>query len=94
MNGTYREIEGRILTFRARTGGDYASVWISHERWSLLPEPFRVAAMGDCFHRRQTAAGSIAGVPVRLIDVLPPEIPAQEARERAWAERGHRAAPQ
>lgn len=72
MNGTFRELEQRILAFRARTGGDYSSVWISHERWQLLPEGFRLASIRSRLEKRSNSASVIAGVPVNIIQVLAP----------------------
>lgn len=86
MNGTYREIERRILAYRERTGRDYAKVWISQDRWMMLPQAFRDAVIGNAFHRRLDAAGAIDGVPIGVIAILEPEeaVTGHAARERAW----------
>lgn len=73
MNGTFREIQNRIRAFRARTGRDLSAVWISHERWQMLPEDFRISSIRGRLHREHTAAAVIDGVQIKILEVLPPE---------------------
>lgn len=77
MNGTYRELEARILAYRARTGADYDRVWISPERWRLLPDDFRGTYRADF-------VGTISGVPIGVMMILAPDDSAHERRQQAW----------
>lgn len=61
-NKTQRDLEARIRAFRARTGGDYASAWISPETFALLPEAFR---------QQPRARRTIDGVPLKILEVIP-----------------------
>lgn len=70
MNGTLRELEARVRAYRARTGRDLDALWISHERWQLLPEPFRLAAMRARFNKETSSAALIDGVPLYLIQLV------------------------
>lgn len=63
-NGTLREIAGRITEFRARTGRDLGAIWISQDRFALLPQELRERAPGGRF--------SLDNIPVRVIEVLSP----------------------
>ena len=68
INGTVRELAGRIAAFKARTGRDLAAIWISPQRFAMLPEALR-AQIG---HSRRPGF-TLDGIPVRVIEILPPE---------------------
>lgn len=71
-NKTQREIEGRIQAFRKRTGLDYGCVWISPERFLLLPQAIREAAMKGAMLRGGCAHLVLDGVPVRVLQTIAP----------------------
>lgn len=73
-NGTYRELERRAQAYKEATGRDLAGLWISLERFHLLPEAVRQERLKgkSGWMGPSPVLCHIAGVPVRVLEIVHP----------------------
>lgn len=62
-NGTLRELMRQQDEFHARTGEQFGAMWITSEKFALLPQMIRVGS----------GTLKVNGVPIRVVEVLKPD---------------------